>query len=163
MIYLSSEVIEYNSEVLLGIQHWRGCWKLYYTGNLNFKSKEKVYHESHIVSIMEIHDKAKWDYTFMKLIFVKRQDERLYKFSKADIPDLNMNDIEDMYLEKIERRMQHYTWELQYNFISALLLYIRRLIIQERVEYLQLGVESYQRQLNLIKPQLSFPGIHLAS
>ena len=34
-------------------------------------------------------------------------------------------------------------------------MYIRRLIVQERVEDLQLGVESYQKQINLTVPQLT--------
>ena len=36
-------------------------------------------------------------------------------------------------------------------------MYIRRLIVQERVEDLQLGVESYQVKLNLTKPDLTCP------
>ncbi|PWA41087.1 hypothetical protein CTI12_AA557910 [Artemisia annua] len=55
--------------------------------------------------------------------------------------------------------MLNFPRETQYNFIASLLLYIRRLIVQERVEDLQLGVESYQNNINLTKPQLIFPGI----
>ena len=38
--------------------------------------------------------------------------------------------------------------------ITALLIYMRHIIIKERVEDLQLGVESYQKKLNLTKPNL---------
>ena len=72
---------------------------------------------------------------------------------------MELNDIEDMYLEKVKGNIRHFTRDLQYNFISALLIYIRRLIVQERVENLQLGVESYQVKLNLTKPQLTCPDI----
>jgi hypothetical protein len=37
----------------------------------------------------------------MKEIVVKRQDEKEYKFCEADFHDLNLNDIEDMYLEVV--------------------------------------------------------------
>ena len=68
-----------------------------------------------------------------------------------------------MYLEKVQGRMCGFETDTQYNFISSLLLYIRWLIVQERVEYLQLGVESYQQKINLTKPQLSIQGIEQMS
>ena len=55
--------------------------------------------------------------------------------------------------------MRGFDTDVQYNFISSVLLYIRRVIVQKRVEDLQLGVESYQRTINLTKLQLSFPRI----
>ena len=39
-------------------------------------------------------------------------------------------------------------------------MYIRQLIIRERLEDLQLGVESYQNHLNLTKPQLMIGELH---
>ncbi|GKG36363.1 hypothetical protein Tco_0444041 [Tanacetum coccineum] len=38
-------------------------------------------------------------------------------------------------------------------------MFTRRIIIQKRVEDVQLGVESYQKKLNITKPQKDFPGI----
>ena len=111
---------------------------------------------------MEIQESKKLNYTFMNEI-VKRQDEKKYKFSEADFPDLYLNDIEDMYLEKVQGRMCEFDTDTQYNFISSLLLFIRRLIVQERVEDLQLGVESYQQKINLTKPLFKFPGIYKMS
>ena len=100
---------------------------------------------------------------FMNEIVVKRQDEMKYKFSEAYFPDLYLNDIEDMYLEKVQGRMRGFDREIQYNFMASLLLFIRWLIVQERVEDLQLGVESYQQKINLTKPLFQFPGIHQMS
>lgn len=59
--------------------------------------------------------------------------------------------------------MRGFDTDTQYNFISSLLLFIRRLIVQERVEDLQLGVESYQEKINLTKPLIRFPGINQMS
>ncbi|GJR85976.1 hypothetical protein Tco_0209987 [Tanacetum coccineum] len=39
-----------------------------------------------------------------------------------------------------------------YTFKEALRMFTRRIVIQRRVEDLQLGVESYQKKLNLTKP-----------
>nr|GEU32884.1 hypothetical protein [Tanacetum cinerariifolium] len=41
----------------------------------------------------------------------------------------------------------------------TLRMFTRRIIIQKRVENVQLGVESYQKKLNITKPQKEFPGI----
>nr|GEY07972.1 hypothetical protein [Tanacetum cinerariifolium] len=45
------------------------------------------------------------------------------------------------------------------DFIVALRMFTRSLILKRRVEDLQLGVESYQTKLNIIKPQKTFPEI----
>ncbi|GJU41386.1 hypothetical protein Tco_1194343 [Tanacetum coccineum] len=45
------------------------------------------------------------------------------------------------------------------DFIIALCMITRSLIIKRRVEDLQLGIESYQKKLNITKPQKTFPGI----
>jgi hypothetical protein len=155
----SDSVVAYDRDALLGIQHWSERRRLGYTHRLGFTSIENVKHNSKIIAILEIVQSKRCDYTFMKEIVVKRQDEQKYKFSEADFPNLNLNDIEDMYLEKVQKRMRGFDRDVQYNFISSLLLFIRRLIVQERVEDLQLGVESYQQKINLTKPLLKFPGI----
>ena len=68
-----------------------------------------------------------------------------------------------MYLEKVKGNIRRFYRDIEYNFISALLMHIRRLIVQERVEDLQLGVESYQEKLNLTKPQLICPDPEIES
>nr|GEY59442.1 hypothetical protein [Tanacetum cinerariifolium] len=58
-----------------------------------------------------------------------RDDDKLYNFKEGDFKRLCIQDIEDM-----------------------LLLLVQSIVIQRRVEDLQLGVESYQKKLNLTKP-----------
>ncbi|GJT11487.1 hypothetical protein Tco_0858529 [Tanacetum coccineum] len=45
------------------------------------------------------------------------------------------------------------------DFIVALRMFTRSLILKRRVKDLQLGVESYQKKLNITKPQKTFPEI----
>nr|GEX31274.1 hypothetical protein [Tanacetum cinerariifolium] len=45
------------------------------------------------------------------------------------------------------------------DFTVALCMFTRSLILKRRVEDLQLGVESYQKKLNITKPQKTFPEI----
>ena len=142
----SNSIVAYDRDALHGIQHWPERRRLGYTSRLGEKSLENVKQKSKIIAILEIQELQRFNYIFMREIVVKRQDEKKYKFSEADFPDLYLNDIEDMYLEKVQSRMRGFDRDVQYNFMASLLLYIRRLIVQERVEDLQLGVESYLHQ-----------------
>ncbi|GJV17049.1 hypothetical protein Tco_1362372, partial [Tanacetum coccineum] len=65
----------------------------------------------------------------------------------------------DMYLLKVQDKLHHLELEFEKEFNNALLLFIRRIVIKNKVKDLQLGVESYQRTLNLTKPMLYFEGI----
>nr|GFA68961.1 hypothetical protein [Tanacetum cinerariifolium] len=42
------------------------------------------------------------------------------------------------------------------DFIVAVCMFTRSLIIKRRIDDLQLGVESYQKKLNIIAPQKTF-------
>ncbi|GKE05284.1 hypothetical protein Tco_1397302, partial [Tanacetum coccineum] len=69
-------------------------------------------------------------YGHLEEIVVKRADCQLYKFKEdSDIVD----------------------------FIVALRMFTRSLILKKRVKDLQLGVESYQKKLNITLPQQTFP------
>ncbi|GJX59373.1 hypothetical protein Tco_0290763 [Tanacetum coccineum] len=89
----------------------------------------------------------------------KRSDDQEYEFSYADLPRLSLNDIEDMYLLQVQDKLHHLPLEFMKDFNNALLLFIKRVVIQNRVEDIQLGVESYQQTLNLTKPMMFFEGI----
>ncbi|GJU76669.1 hypothetical protein Tco_1273739 [Tanacetum coccineum] len=45
------------------------------------------------------------------------------------------------------------------DFVTALKMFTRSIVVHNRVEDVQLGVESYQRKLNLLKPQRTCPDI----
>ncbi|GJT10292.1 hypothetical protein Tco_0857334 [Tanacetum coccineum] len=71
---------------------------------------------------------------------------------KADFPYLNQNDIEDLYLLKIQNKIHNINGVDEFDLINSLQLYIQRILIKKRVEDVQLGVESYQTKINLTKP-----------
>ncbi|GJY40636.1 hypothetical protein Tco_0427906 [Tanacetum coccineum] len=45
------------------------------------------------------------------------------------------------------------------DLVNALRMFTQSLVIKKRVKDVQLGVESYQKKLNITKPQKEFPGI----
>ncbi|GJY60749.1 hypothetical protein Tco_0461406, partial [Tanacetum coccineum] len=75
---------------------------------------------------------------------------QLNKFSKHN------NDIEDMLLLAVQHKLFNLTESDIVDFIMALRMFTRSLVIKKRVEDLQLGVESYQKKLNITPPQQTF-------
>ncbi|GJX80781.1 hypothetical protein Tco_0328930 [Tanacetum coccineum] len=79
-------------------------------------------------------------------------DDKLYKFKEGDFKRLCIQDIEDMLLLLVQGKLTNLTVEECLAFNVSLRMFIRSIVIQRRVEDLQLGVESYQKKLNLTKP-----------
>nr|GEW22445.1 hypothetical protein [Tanacetum cinerariifolium] len=79
-------------------------------------------------------------------------DDKLYKFKEGDFKRLRIQDIEDMLLLLVQGKLTNLTVEERFAFNVSLRMFTRSIVIQRRVKYLQLGVESYQKKLNLTKP-----------
>ncbi|GKB71764.1 hypothetical protein Tco_0933176, partial [Tanacetum coccineum] len=128
----------YDKDAKKGIKHWGERRKLWY------QSCVKTFHR----------------YGHLEEIVVKRFDQQLYKFKEGDFVDLHLNDIEDMLLLLV---VQHKLFHLDesdiIDFIVALHMFTRSLILKRRIEDLHLGVESYQKKLNITKPHKTFPEI----
>ncbi|GJZ44416.1 hypothetical protein Tco_0591671 [Tanacetum coccineum] len=56
-----------------------------------------------------------------------------------------------MLLLLVQQKLTNLTIDERYDLNVALRMFTRRIVIQRRVEDLQLGVESYQKKLNLTK------------
>nr|GEW39183.1 hypothetical protein [Tanacetum cinerariifolium] len=57
-----------------------------------------------------------------------------------------------MLLLLVQQKLTNLTIDERYDLNVALRMYTRHIVIQRQVEVLQLGVESYQKKLNLTKP-----------
>ncbi|GKE51935.1 hypothetical protein Tco_1487091 [Tanacetum coccineum] len=88
---------------------------------------------------------------------VKRFDQQLYKFKEGDFVNLHLKDIEDMLLLDVKHKLFHLDRSVIVDFIVALCMFTRILILKRRIEELQL--ERYQMKLNITKPQKTFPEI----
>ncbi|GJY24641.1 hypothetical protein Tco_0398299 [Tanacetum coccineum] len=71
---------------------------------------------------------------------------------KRDFKRLRRQDIEDMLLLLVQRKLTNLNLDERFALNVALRMYTRCVVIQECVEDLQLAVESYQKKLNLLKP-----------
>ncbi|GJY65718.1 hypothetical protein Tco_0467956 [Tanacetum coccineum] len=90
--------------------------------------KHDVFFTKRTIAITYVKVMTWYDYGYLEDIVVRIEDHKLYKFKEGDFPRLNLRDIEDM----------------------LLLLHV---VILKRVEDLQLGVESYQKKLNITRPE----------
>nr|GEW36633.1 hypothetical protein [Tanacetum cinerariifolium] len=80
-----------------------------------------VYSKRRIITVMELKIVEWHSYKHLDWITVRQDDNKLYKFKEGDFKRLRLQDIKDM------------------------------LLLLRRMEDLQLGVESYQKKLNLTK------------
>ncbi|GKD75357.1 hypothetical protein Tco_1333639, partial [Tanacetum coccineum] len=97
------------------------------------------------------------DYGYLEEIVVRRDDNVLYKFKEGDFPRLNLCDIEDVLLLLVQKKLSNLYVDDRYDFGVALRMFTRHIFILHHVEDLQLGVESYQKKLNITRPDLTSP------
>ncbi|GKC42121.1 hypothetical protein Tco_1059843, partial [Tanacetum coccineum] len=118
----------------------------------NRMSSKDVYSRKRIIAVTSLKIIKWYNYGHLDEIEVRREDQQLYKFKEGDFPRLRLQDIEDMLLLLVQRRLTNLTIDERYDLNLALRMFARRIVIQRQVEDLQSGVESYQKKLNLTKP-----------
>ncbi|GJW19179.1 hypothetical protein Tco_0026615 [Tanacetum coccineum] len=132
----------------------------FHKGSTGHKSRHYVYLNLNIRSIQSIKVNKKFGYAYLEEILVTRTDEKEYKFYEADFPNLNQNDIEDMYMLKIQNKVRNIKGTEEFDLVNILRMYIHRIVIMKRVKDMQMEVKSYQTKLNLTKPQLKEGCLH---
>ncbi|GKB91048.1 hypothetical protein Tco_0963320 [Tanacetum coccineum] len=134
--------------------------QLFYKGSVGFASRHEVYSNQNIKSVQSIKVDKQYGYEYLEEIVVTRFDKKEYKFCESNFPFLNQNDIEYLYIMKIQNKMRNINGTEEYDLVNALKMYIYRIVIYKRVKDVQIGVESYQTKLNLTKPLLMKGCLH---
>ncbi|GJX63932.1 hypothetical protein Tco_0296832 [Tanacetum coccineum] len=98
-----------------------------------------------------------WGY--LEEIEVRRANNVLYRFKEGDFLRLLINDIKDMLLLVVQKQLTNLSGDDVADFAIALRMFTRSLVIQKQVEDLQRGVESYQKQINVTKPDTTRPNL----
>ncbi|GJY26383.1 hypothetical protein Tco_0401109 [Tanacetum coccineum] len=114
-------------------------------------TKTKATDYGHIKWIEDKIPRSTWSEAQVKRS-LQRQDDKLYKFREGDFKRLRREDIEDMLLLLVQGKLTNLNVDERFALNVALRMYTRRIVIQERVDDLQLVVEIYQKKINLIKP-----------
>ncbi|GJY38854.1 hypothetical protein Tco_0425218 [Tanacetum coccineum] len=126
-----------------------GVSTMTYTNSIT-KTKAAQYDLPGIKDMVEV--MRKHGYGYLKEIVVRRADNGLYRFKKGDFLRLCINDIEDMFLLVVQNRLINLSGDDVSDFAIALRMFTESLVIQKRVEDLQLRVKSYQKKINVTKP-----------
>ncbi|GKF75662.1 hypothetical protein Tco_0225106 [Tanacetum coccineum] len=95
----------------------------------------------------------------MKQIVIRRADNQEYTIPENDFKDLYPSDFEDLYLLNLQGHLNYLPPRDRKILSSAVNLWIKNLVIRKRVKDFQLGIESYQTQLNLTKPRWEAIGL----
>nr|GEU46378.1 hypothetical protein [Tanacetum cinerariifolium] len=148
----TQEPIGYDKHALWGISHWGRKRQQFYGFAVNRESARDVYSKCRIIAVTELKIVEWHNYKHLDWITMRRDDDKLYKFKEGDFKRLRIQDIEDMLLLLIQEKLTNLTVEERFAFNVSLRMFTRSIVIQRRVEDLQLGVESYQKKLNLTKP-----------
>ncbi|GJX61833.1 hypothetical protein Tco_0294733, partial [Tanacetum coccineum] len=126
--------VAYDKHALWGISHWRE-------------------------QLTQVEVMRKHGYGYLKEIVVRRANNDLYRFKEGDFPRLHINDIEDMLLLVVQNRLTNLSGDDVFDLAITLRMFTRSLVIQKRFEDLQLRVESYQKKINVTKPETTKLGI----
>ncbi|GJR43599.1 hypothetical protein Tco_1311702, partial [Tanacetum coccineum] len=148
----SQMIVKYDKFALWGISHWGKKRRQFYAFATSRESARDVYSKRRIIAVTKVEIVEWHDYKHLDWITVRRDDDVLYKFKEGDFHRLRIQDIEDMLLLLVQGKVTNLNVEERIAFNVSLRMFTRRVVIQRRVEDLQLGVESYQKKLNLTKP-----------
>nr|GEY30462.1 retrovirus-related Pol polyprotein from transposon TNT 1-94 [Tanacetum cinerariifolium] len=146
------EPIGYDKHALWGISHWGRKRHQFYGFAVNRESARDVYSKRRIIIVTELKIVEWHNYKHLDWITMRRDDDKLYKFKEGDFKRLRIQYIEDMLLLLVQGKLTYLTLEERFSFNVSLQMFTRSIIIQRRVEDLQLGVESYQKKLKLTRP-----------
>ncbi|GJT08830.1 hypothetical protein Tco_0843292 [Tanacetum coccineum] len=111
-----------------------------------------------ILSVVRIKVFPMYGYNYMKKIVLRRADLKEYVIAERDFKYLYPSDFEDLYLLNLQGHLNHLSPEDKNILTTAINLWTRNLVMRQRVEDFQLGIESYQTQLNLTKPRWDATG-----
>ncbi|GJZ02615.1 hypothetical protein Tco_0520576 [Tanacetum coccineum] len=122
-------------------------------------SPKKIAYDKHAALVTKVKVNKWYGYGHLEEIDFRRSNQQLCTFIEGDFPRLHFNDIEDMLLLVVQNRLFNLKGEDIVHLATALRMITRRIVIQKRVEDLQLGVESYQKKLNISRPLTHKAGI----
>ncbi|GKC68375.1 hypothetical protein Tco_1100973 [Tanacetum coccineum] len=152
-----SEVpVSYGKYALWGISHWGYKRQQFYGFTANRESTKDVYSRRRIIAVTKLQIVEWHGYKHLDWITIRRADDKLYSFKEGDFKRLCL---QDMLILLVQGKLTNLKVEECLTFSVALRMFTRSIFIQRRVEDLQLGVESYQKKLNITKPDTYIPDL----
>ncbi|GJU42605.1 hypothetical protein Tco_1195562 [Tanacetum coccineum] len=126
--------------------------KFYIDQHTAESSRKVVRTHMRILSVVRIKTYSRYGYDYLKEIILRRADHQEYPIAEKDFKNLYPSNFEDLNLLLLQGHLNHLPGSDIHILSTAVRLWTRNLVILQRVEDFQLGIESYQKQLNLTKP-----------
>nr|GEX13616.1 copia protein [Tanacetum cinerariifolium] len=148
----TNEVRTYDISASYGISHW---WfnhhKFYIDRHMADSSRKVVKTHIRILNVVSIKAFCRYGYDYLKEITLKRVDYQEYTIVEKDFKSLYPSEFEDLNLLLLQGHLNHLFSSDKRMLSNAVKLWTRHLVIQKWAEDFQLGIECYQKQLNLTK------------
>ena len=159
--FWAEEECDYDIAASLGISHWWFKRKQFYIDRHTApRNKHMVISRKQILSVVKVETHPMYGYDYLTKIVLSRKDNKEYTISEGDFKYLHPYDFEDLFLLNLQGKLHHLTPKHRHILVRAVSMWIRSLVIRQRVEDFQLGIESYQSQVNLTRPKWNAANFH---
>nr|GEZ11555.1 hypothetical protein [Tanacetum cinerariifolium] len=114
------EPLNYDKHALWGVSHWGRKRQQFYGFAVNRESALDVYSKRRIIAVTD-HKIVEWhNYKHLDWISVRCDDDKIYKFKEGDFKRLRLQDIKDMLLLLVQRKLSNLTVEECFAFNKRL-------------------------------------------
>ncbi|GKA29979.1 hypothetical protein Tco_0716224 [Tanacetum coccineum] len=101
--------------------------------------------------VVKIKSYSRYGYDYLSKIVLRGADFQQHTIAEKDFKNLYPSDFEDLNLLLLQGHLDHLPGSDKRMLSTAVKLWTQNLVIQQRVKDFQLGIKSYQTQLNLTK------------
>ncbi|GKA69915.1 hypothetical protein Tco_0775979 [Tanacetum coccineum] len=147
------DMCTYDIRAKYGISHWWFTRPKFYIDRHDSPSRRKdVRTHMRILNVVRVKAYSRYMYDYLSKIILRRADYQEHMIAEKDFKNMYPSDFEDLNLLLLQGHLDHLSGLEKRMLSTAIKLWTRNLVIRQRVKDFQLGIESYQTQLNLTKP-----------
>ncbi|GJS24413.1 hypothetical protein Tco_0453045 [Tanacetum coccineum] len=158
--YVKSDIVWERRKEILTLPTSKKKALVVYSCQRDLKAPPMTFHFLMMILKNELQDRTTYElgheHKFIIEIIVRRANGKIDPFTELDYKYLNKKDTKDIYLLCINDKVKDYR---ETRLLGSLVFFIRATVIWERVHDFQLGMESYQQNVNLTAPTITFPRI----
>nr|GEU48661.1 putative reverse transcriptase domain-containing protein [Tanacetum cinerariifolium] len=148
------EECKYDIAAMYGISQWWFQRQRFYIDRHTYEGdRSAVRTHMRILSVVRIEVFSMYGYDYTKKIVLHHANLNEHVIAERDFKYMYPSDFEDLYLLNLQGHLNHLPPKDKKILTTAVNQWTRHLVIRQCVEDFQLGIESYQTQLNLTKPQ----------
>ncbi|GJS42948.1 hypothetical protein Tco_0567991 [Tanacetum coccineum] len=134
---------KYDIAAMYGISHWWFQRQRFYIDRFSSEGDRRaVRTHMRILSVVRIEVFSMYGYNYMKKIVLRRADLKEYVIAERDFKYMYPSNFEDLYLLNLQGHLNHLSPEDKKILTTVVNLWTRNLVIRQRVEDFQLGIEN---------------------